>query len=119
MARILLAEDDASLRAFLSARLRRSGHRVETASCGEAALALLQRSGFDLVLIDLAMPGIDGIELAREAGERCSTTRVMFITGFSAIAVSRAGELAMRPRDLSRPFHLRHLPEQVGTLLAA
>ena len=63
MTKILLAEDDDSMRAFLAAALRRAGHEVQDYADGETALAALEREVFDLLLTDIVMPGLDGIEL--------------------------------------------------------
>src|SRR3954469_19159516 len=85
MARILLAEDDDQMRAFLSRGLRRAGHAVEAVPDGEAALVQSQAAEYDLLLADMVMPGIDGIELARRGAARQPGIRVMFITGFAAV----------------------------------
>ena len=65
MTKILLAEDDDSLRSFLTAALKRAGHEVQAFEDGDKALNALEREVFDLLLTDIQMPGIDGIELAR------------------------------------------------------
>ncbi|MEO0594463.1 MAG: response regulator, partial [Myxococcota bacterium] len=65
MTKILLAEDDNSLRSFLSAALRRAGHEVHDHEDGEGALHALEREVFDLLLTDIVMPGLDGIQLVR------------------------------------------------------
>jgi two-component system, cell cycle response regulator CpdR len=65
MARILLAEDDDSLRAFLVTNLNRAGHQVEAHGDGDSAWEALERGAYDLLLTDIVMPGLDGIELAR------------------------------------------------------
>ena len=67
MTKILLAEDDDSMRTFLAAALRRAGHEVQDYADGETALSALEREVFDLLLTDIVMPGLDGIELAIEA----------------------------------------------------
>ena len=85
MARILLAEDDDQLRIFLARGLERAGHTVESVGDGAAALALAQERDFDLLLADVVMPGLDGIELAREVTQRQPGIRIMFITGFAAV----------------------------------
>ena len=117
MARILLAEDDDQLRIFLSRGLQRAGHIVESVGDGVAALALAQASAFDLLLADVVMPGLDGIELARKVAQLQPGIRVMFITGFAAVAVHEAGLLRNRPRVMAKPFHLRHLIEEIEALL--
>jgi two-component system cell cycle response regulator CpdR len=117
MARILLAEDDDQLRIFLSRGLQRAGHLVESVADGTAALALAKDSQFDLLLADVVMPGLDGIELAREAARLQPSIRIMFLTGFAAVAVRETDLAAKRPRVLAKPFHLRHLIEEIEALL--
>ena len=118
MARILLAEDDDQLRAFLSRGLRRAGHVVDAVADGEAALVQAHDTNFDLLLADVVMPGIDGIELARRVSARQPGIRVMFITGFAAVAVEGEGFTPKWPRVLAKPFHLRHLIAEIDALLS-
>jgi two-component system cell cycle response regulator CpdR len=117
MARILLAEDDDQLRIFLTRGLERAGHAVDQASDGAAALALAQSENFDLLLADVVMPGLDGIELAREITQRQPGIRIMFITGFAAVVMRDEAFAGNRSRILAKPFHLRHLIEEVEALL--
>jgi two-component system cell cycle response regulator CpdR len=117
MARILIAEDDDNMRRFLARALARAGHEVEAAGDGEAALELVRRHDFDLLLADVVMPGIDGVELARRAAEMLPEIRVMFITGFAAVAMNRAGQARREPRVLAKPFHLRQLVDEIGKAL--
>jgi two-component system cell cycle response regulator CpdR len=117
MARILLAEDDDQMRAFLSRGLRRAGHTVDPVPHGEAALARTQDAEYDLLLADIVMPGIDGIELARRVAARQPGIRVMFITGFAAVAVQEEGFGSRPARVLAKPFHLRHLIAEIDALL--
>ena len=69
MARILLAEDDENLRFFLARALRRAGHEVSDHGDGESALGFMNEHAVDLLLADVVMPGLDGIELARRAND--------------------------------------------------
>ena len=118
MARILLAEDDDRLRVFLAHGLRRAGHAVDAVGDGEAALACSPDSQYDLLLADVMMPGIDGIELARRMAVRQPRVRVMFITGFAAVAVHNDRLAPHRSRILAKPFHLRHLNAEIEALLS-
>lgn len=122
MARILIAEDDSSMRHFLSMALTRAGHEVEAREDGLAALeALSDGPPYDLLLADIVMPGMDGIELAQKASTLAPTMKIMFITGFAAVALDRkdpAGQTP-EPKVLSKPFHLKDLVDQIETLLAA
>jgi two-component system cell cycle response regulator CpdR len=118
MARILLAEDDDQMRAFLSRGLRRAGHAVDAVGDGEAALVRSCDADYDLLLADVVMPGIDGIELARRMTVRQPGIRIMFITGFAAVALQDHHFALHRPRVVAKPFHLRHLIAEIEALLS-
>ena len=115
MYRILLAEDDQVMREYLTRALERSGYLVTAVDRGTAALPLLQTEVFDLLLTDIVMPEMDGIELAQRAAELCAGLRVMFITGFAAVTL-KAGQAMPNARVLSKPFHLRDLVMEVDRL---
>jgi two-component system cell cycle response regulator CpdR len=115
MIRILLAEDDESMRVYLARALERSGYEVVAVDRGTAALPLLEGDPFDLLLTDIVMPEMDGIELAQKAATIQPEMRVMFITGFAAVAL-KAGRAAPSAKVLSKPFHLRDLVAEVDRL---
>jgi len=117
MADILLAEDDDAMRQFLSTALSRDGHNVSCHRDGQQALAALDRH-YDLLIADIVMPGLDGIELARRARASDPRLRVMFITGFAAVALEDGKPVVPGATVLSKPFHLRDLVAQVKQLLA-
>ncbi|MFN3828136.1 MAG: response regulator [Micavibrio sp.] len=120
MAQIVVAEDDDSMRHFLTHALEKAGHEVEACADGIAALRALEaRTETDLLLADIVMPGMDGIELARKAQEALPHLKVMFITGFAAVAMAEADDNAPPPEILSKPFHLKDLVNRVEQLLAA
>lgn len=120
MARILIAEDDSSMRHFLVMALKRAGHDVEACEDGMSALHTLSTDkSFDLLLADIVMPGMDGIELSQKATEICQKLKVMFITGFAAVALGQRNPGHESARVLSKPFHLKELVDQVEDLLAA
>ena len=115
MTRILLAEDDTAMREYLTRALERSGYQVAAVDCGTAALPLLEAESFDLLLTDIVMPEMDGIELARRAAETDPDIKVMFITGFAAVTL-RVGRQMPQARVLSKPFHLRDLVGEVDRM---
>jgi two-component system cell cycle response regulator CpdR len=115
MIRILLAEDDQVMREYLTRALERSGYAVAAVDRGTAAIPLLAAETFDLLLTDIVMPEMDGIELAQRATEMAPGMRVMFITGFAAVTL-KAGEAMPNARILSKPFHLRELVMEVDRL---
>ena len=120
MAHILLAEDDESMLNFLVLALARAGHTVTAKTDGlEALKALEGEAGFDLLLTDIVMPGIDGIELAQRAAALRPSLKVMFITGFAAVAMNNTVPTKTNTKILSKPFHLNDLVDQVERLLAA
>ena len=98
--------------------VRRAGHAVDAVADGEAALVQAHDTNYDLLLADVVMPGIDGIELARRVAARQPGIRVMFITGFAAVALQDEGFGVHRPRVLAKPFHLRHLMAEIEALLS-
>ncbi|MHA6722228.1 cell cycle two-component system response regulator CpdR [Sphingomonas sp. RS2018] len=115
MIRILLAEDDSVMREYLTRALERSGYAVAAVDRGTEALPLLEAERFDLLLTDIVMPEMDGIELAQRCAEIAPHTRVMFITGFAAVTL-KAGEAMPQARVLSKPFHLRDLVMEVDRM---
>ena len=119
MAHILLAEDDESLRKFLAAALVKAGHAVTDFGDGAEAWECIKAYTFDLLLTDIVMPGMDGIELAKRAAELNATLKIMFITGFAAVALHPNSQAPKQAKVLSKPFHLRDLVSEVGKMLAA
>ena len=112
MIRILLAEDDDSMRTYLARALENAGYQIVAVDRGSAALPLLADGGFDLLLSDIVMPEMDGIELAQRCAEISPSTKVMFITGFAAVML-KANRDAPQARVLSKPFHLKDLVLEV------
>ena len=115
MIRILLAEDDGVMREYLTRALEKSGYAVSAVDRGTAAIPLLENERFDLLLTDIVMPEMDGIELAQKAAEIAPDTRVMFITGFAAVTL-KAGKTMPHARVLSKPFHLRDLVIEIDRM---
>jgi two-component system cell cycle response regulator CpdR len=115
MIRILLAEDDQVMREYLARALEKAGYAVSAVDRGTAAIPLLQNEEFDLLLTDIVMPEMDGIELAQKASEMRPDLRVMFITGFAAVTL-KAGRQMPQARVLSKPFHLRDLVMEVDRM---
>ena len=117
--KILLAEDDNDMRRFLVKALQNAGYEVISFDNGLSAYHRLREEPFELLLTDIVMPEMDGIELARRAAELDPDIKIMFITGFAAVALNPD---SMAPRDakvLSKPFHLRDLVNEVQKVLAA
>ena len=114
--RILLAEDDAAMRTYLERALEKAGYYIESVDRGTAAVPLLESGHFDLLLSDIVMPEMDGIELAQRCNEVSPHTKVMFITGFAAVTLKASREQP-DAKVLSKPFHLRDLVLEVERVL--
>ncbi|MGE8132888.1 MULTISPECIES: cell cycle two-component system response regulator CpdR [unclassified Novosphingobium] len=112
MIRILLAEDEEAMRTYLTRALENAGYSVAAVDRGTAAIPLLESEHFDLLLSDIVMPEMDGIELAQRCSEISPSTKVMFITGFAAVTL-KANREAPQARVLSKPFHLKDLVLEV------
>jgi len=116
--KILLAEDDNDMRRFLARALTKAGYEVVSFDNGKAAYDRLREEPFELLLTDIVMPEMDGIELARKATELDPELKVMFITGFAAVALNPDNHAPKDAKILSKPFHLRDLVDEVERLLA-
>ena len=115
--RILLAEDEEAMRTYLARALEKAGYAVDSVDCGTAAIPLPENGSYDLLLSDIVMPEMDGIELAQRCNEISPDTKVMFITGFAAVSL-RASADQPSAKVLSKPFHLRDLVLEVDRTFA-
>ena len=86
---------------------------------GRSAYERIREEPFTLLLTDIVMPEMDGIELARHATELDPTLKIMFITGFAAVALSPEQAAPDDAKVLSKPFHLRELVAEVDRMMAA
>lgn len=117
--KILLAEDDDDMRRFLVKALEKAGYAVQSYDNGASAYERLREEPFSLLLTDIVMPEMDGIELARRATELDPDLKVMFITGFAAVALNPESNAPKNATVLSKPFHLRDLVNEVEKILQA
>ena len=115
--RIVIAEDETVIRNNLARLLRIEGFDVVVGTNGREALELIQQDRPDLVLSDVMMPEMDGIELAQKAQALVPPPLVMFITGFAAVAL-QANDAVPEARLLSKPFHLKDLVREVDALFS-
>jgi two-component system cell cycle response regulator CpdR len=119
MHKILLAEDDNDMRRFLVKALENAGFEVSQHDNGMSAYQRLREEPFEMLLTDIVMPEMDGIELARRASELDPDIKIMFITGFAAVALNSDSEAPKNAKVLSKPVHLRELVSEVNKMLAA
>jgi DNA-binding NtrC family response regulator len=108
-ARILVAEDEANLRLVLQKELQRMGHEVRVAADGEAALKLLEESNVDVLLTDINMPQMDGMELLRRVHQRPNPPEVIMLTGHATVE-SAIEAMKLGAYDyLSKPYRIAEL----------
>jgi two-component system cell cycle response regulator CpdR len=115
MHKILLAEDDNDMRRFLVKALENAGFQVSPHDNGMSAYQRLREEPFEMLLTDIVMPEMDGIELAQKASAIDPAIRVMFITGFAAVAL-QGGRTAPEAKLLSKPFHLKDVVMEVDRM---
>ena len=104
---------------FRLAALEKAGYKVSSFDNGASAYDRLREEPFSLLLTDIVMPEMDGIELARRASELDPDIKIMFITGFAAVALNSDSEAPKNAKVLSKPVHLRELVSEVNKMLAA
>jgi PAS domain S-box-containing protein len=116
-AEILVIDDDPEVRAFLNHALVELGHQVIACDCAEAGLEQLARGRPDLALIDFAMPGMNGAQLALIARERHPGLRIAFVTGYAETEQLEAA-LGSGAAVLRKPFTMNQLAEIIARKLA-
>jgi two-component system response regulator MprA len=117
MTRVLIVDDEPAVRAALDRALRLDRYEVELAADGREALDLLAEARLDAIVLDVAMPGIDGLEVCkrlREAGDR---TPVLMLTARDAVDDRVAGLDAGADDYLVKPFALKELKARLRALL--
>ncbi|WP_428265950.1 response regulator [Haliangium sp.] len=116
MARILIADDEANIRDVVQYALERDGYEVETAADGQAALARIEAGGIDLVVLDVLMPELDGLNLCRRLREQ-SDVPVIFLSSRSEEADRILGLELGGDDYLTKPFSPRELSTRIKAVL--
>jgi DNA-binding response OmpR family regulator len=116
---ILVADDSMTILAMVSSRLERAGYDVVTAARGDEALRLVQENRPRLVLLDVEMPGLDGVEVARRirADEALAETFIVLLTSLSEASEVATGMAAGADAYLTKPFSPQDLQTQVEQLI--
>jgi DNA-binding NtrC family response regulator len=112
-ARLLIAEDEANLRLVLQKELQRLGYRVHAAPDGEAALRRLEESNVDVLLCDINMPRMDGMELLRRVHERPNPPEVIMLTGHGTIETAVEAMRIGAYDYLTKPYSINELDVRV------
>lgn len=111
--RILIAEDEANLRLVLEKELQRLGYRVQSAGDGEAALRKLEESNVDVLLCDINMPRMDGMELLRRLYERPNPPEVIMLTGQATVETAVEAMKLGAYDYLTKPYSITELDVRV------
>jgi DNA-binding response OmpR family regulator len=114
--RILVVDDDDQIAAIVRDGLTRTGYRVELAADGPAALAAVRAHPFDLVVLDLLLPGMDGVEVCRRLRTQGGPPVIM-LTARDAVAEKIAGLESGADDYLTKPFVLAELVARVRAVL--
>jgi len=120
VARILVVDDDASVRELMAAVLQSIGHAVDVAANGPEALAFLERTTYDLIVCDLRMPVLDGAGLYARIRDRWPAllSRLIFVSGNTAMPEIADFLRSTQPYILPKPFAIADLEEAVQRMLA-
>jgi len=117
MAKLLLVDDDEELSSILSEWLATEGNIVECANCGEDALSRLKLYQYDLVILDVGMPDIDGFEVCRRYRLAGGMLPIIMLTGKGNINDKTAGFDAGADDYLTKPFHPKELNVRIKALM--
>jgi two-component system response regulator MtrA len=120
MARILVADDDEDIRMLVVMRLQHSGHDVAQAGDGASAVESCRQDAPDLVVLDLMMPGMNGLDACRtiRSDPALAKTPVILLTARAQSSDVEAGLAAGADDYITKPFSPRDLAERVDALLA-
>ena len=102
--KILLADDDAALRQVMQFKLKQKGYEVTAVEDGEAAMAALKKNRYDLLLSDMKMPGLNGIELLEQATHLQSDLEVILITAYATVSQAVQAVKLGAADYLTKPF---------------
>ncbi len=116
-AHILIVEDEANLRRLFAQFLQREKYQVEEAESGEQALQKITANKFDVIVTDLQMAGVSGLEVLQAAKEKDPLTQVLIVTGYGSIATAVDAMRRGAYEYLTKPMHLEALGLKVRNAL--
>jgi two-component system, OmpR family, copper resistance phosphate regulon response regulator CusR len=117
VSRILIAEDEARIASFLEKGLRANGFTIDVASDGETALSLALTGRFDLLILDIGLPGMDGLEVLRRLREGGEDVPVVILTARDSVRDTVAGLEGGADDYISKPFRFEELLARVRVRL--
>ncbi|MDZ4832296.1 MAG: response regulator transcription factor [Candidatus Melainabacteria bacterium] len=117
MAKVLLVEDEVDLSSLINNWLAREHHLVEVVHDGATALHRLKVAKFDVIILDVMLPGMSGFDVCREFRQSRGATPILFLTAKTSLQDKEMGFLAGADDYLTKPFHLKELEFRVKALL--
>jgi len=114
--RILVIEDDVPLACRIGSALAKVGHDLIIVHDGERALDAATQTSFDLIVLDVILPGIDGFEVLKRLHSRCASSRVLIVSARSDVKDRIAGLQLGADDYLPKPFAIRELMARVNAL---
>ena len=115
--RILVADDEEALRNVLSSELEGEGYTVKSAADGQEAITLVQMNDFDLILLDIKMPNVDGFEVLKYVKDHAPKTKVVMLTGFADLKNAIESKKLGAEDFVSKPYDLVDLLTTVERVL--
>jgi DNA-binding NtrC family response regulator len=115
--RILVVDDEEALRMVLSSELEGEGYKVASAADGREAINILTSTEFDLVLLDIKMPNVDGFEVLKFSKERWPNTKIVMLTGFADLKNAIESKKLGAEDFISKPYDLVDLLTTVERVL--
>ena len=113
-AKVLLVDDEADFLATLAERLETRGLKVDTATSGEDAVAKAEGEGFDLIILDLSMPGIDGLETLKRIKAKQPEAEIIMLTGQGSIRTSIEAMKLGAEDFLQKPVNITELMDKIS-----
>ncbi|MBI3189078.1 MAG: response regulator [Ignavibacteriales bacterium] len=114
---ILVVDDEDGLRTLVASELTRIGFKVESAGDGDLAIATLRRSKFDIAILDIKMPKVDGIEVLKFIHTNCPSTKAIMLTGFADLSYAMECKRYGAVDFIGKPFNFQDLLSTIETVM--
>ncbi|MDH4071216.1 MAG: response regulator [Ignavibacteria bacterium] len=116
--RLLVVDDEDALRTVLCSELKSEGFAVQDASDGDEAIDILERDEFDLVLLDIKMPKVNGFDVLKHVKEKHPSTKVVMLTGFADLKNAIESKKLGAEDFVSKPYDLVDLLTTIERVLS-
>jgi len=117
--RILVVDDEDDLRTLLSHVLATHGYEITSASDGEEAIAILRKNTFDVALLDIQMPNMNGIQVLKFINENCPSTRAIMLTGYADLKHAMEAKEYGAEDFIGKPYKLEDILNTIERALNA